>query len=139
MLIIRHTVETKASASSIWRLWQDVQNWNTWDTGIEYSTIQGPFITGTKGTLKPKGGPLVHTQLTLVEPLKRFVDESKLPLATRLIFSHFLEEIKGKTLVTHQIEMKGPFAFLFAFLIGRTMKKNLPHEMLAMVKKAENL
>ncbi len=136
MLIIKHTLETGATAIDIWNIWQDVKNWNTWDHGIEYSTIDGPFVEGTTGTLKPKGGPLVRTKLTCVEPFKKFVDESKLFLA-RIIVSHYLTESGGKTQVTHQVEMTGPLAFLFAYLIGRTMKKNLPQEMQAMVKKAE--
>ncbi len=41
--------------------------------------------------------------------------------------------------MTHQIEMTGPLAFFFAFVIGRSMKKNLPQQMAAMIKKAENL
>lgn len=138
MLIIKHTVETTAPAAAIWHVWQDVRNWNTWDHGIEFSQINGPFKTGTIGTLKPKGGPLVHTKLTNVEPMKLFVDESKLIFA-RIIVSHFITECAGKTQVTHQIEMKGPLAFLFAFLIGRNMKKNLPQEMQALVKKAESM
>lgn len=138
MLIIKHTIETTASASRIWHIWQDVAHWNTWDHGIEFSTIDGPFETGTTGTLKPKGGPLVRTKLTQVEPLKSFVDESKLFLA-KIIVSHYLTESNGKRLVTHQIEMTGPLAFLFAYLIGRTMKKNLPQEMQAMIKQAEAL
>ncbi len=138
MLIIKHTVTTIASPKAIWQIWQDVANWNTWDHGIEFSSIDGPFEIGTFGTLKPKSGPLVHTKLTCVEPMKKFIDESKLPF-TRIIVSHFLREVGEKTEVTHQIEMKGLLAFLFAFLIGRTMKKNLPQEMEAMVKKAEGL
>jgi hypothetical protein len=137
MLIIKHTIETTAPASAIWRIWQDVSHWNTWDHGIEFSTCAGPFEAGATGTIKPKGGPLVHTMLTCVEPLKRFVDEAKLPL-TRLIVTHLLNESEGKTYVTHQIEMRGPLAFLFAILIGRNMKKNLPNVMLALVKKAES-
>lgn len=138
MLIIKHTVETTAPASVIWHIWQDVKNWHTWDHGIEYATNNGPFIAGSTGTLKPKGGPLVHTLLTHVEFMKMFVDESKLPFA-RIIVSHFLKVSSGITYVTHQIEMKGPLAFLFSYLIGRKMKKNLPQEMLTMIKKAENL
>jgi polyketide cyclase/dehydrase/lipid transport protein len=142
MLIIKHTVETSAPASAIWHVWQDVSNWNTWDPGIEYSTSNGPFEAGTTGTLKPKGGPLVRTKLTCVEPpcrgFAKFVDEAKLPLA-RIIVTHTLNELKEKTLVTHHIEMSGILAFLFAFIIGRDMKKNLPQEMLAMVRKAEIL
>lgn len=138
MLIIKHTVETTASPEAIWEIWQDVTHWNTWDHGIEFSTIDGPFKTGATGTLKPKGGPLVHTKLTAVEPKKLFIDEAKLTLA-RIIVSHFLTESNGKTHVTHQIEMRGPLAFFFAFVIGRNMKKNIQQEMKAMIKKAENL
>lgn len=138
MLIIKHTIATKAPASCIWAIWQDVENWNTWDHGIEFSTLEGPFAKGTRGTLKPKGGPLVKTELTRVVPLKLFVDESRLFLG-RIIVSHFLEEIDGKRHVTHQIEMTGPLSFVYAYLIGRTMKKNLPIEMESMIRKAEGL
>ena len=138
MLIVKHTEETIASPQAIWHIWQDVNNWNTWDHGIEFSTINGRFKTGITGTIKPKGEPLVHTKLTRVEPMKLFVDESKLFLA-RLIFTHFLSEAKGKIFVTHQIEIKGAFAFFFAYFIGQKMKKNLPQEMRAMIQKAEEL
>lgn len=138
MLIIEYTLETTATKEAIWGIWADVANWNTWDHGIEYSTLNGPFQTGSTGTLKPKGGPLVHTKLTRVEPLKLFIDETKLPL-TRIIFTHHLSESKGKRIVTTKIEMKGLLAFFFAFVIGRNMKKNLPQEMLTMIKKAEGL
>lgn len=138
MLVIKHMVETTASPETVWKIWQDVSNWNTWDHGIEFSTINGPFQAGTTGTLKPKGGPLVHTTLTQVEPMQMFVDEAKLPM-TRIIVSHSLKESGGKTYVTHTIEMRGLLSFVFAFLIGRNMKKNLPQEMMAMVRKAELL
>jgi hypothetical protein len=137
MLITKHTVETTATPEAIWDIWQDVPNWNTWDHGIEFSTINGPFKAGTTGTLKPKGGPLVHTKLIAVEPKKMFIDEARLTLA-RIIVSHSLTESNGKTHVTHQIEMTGPLAFFFAIVIGRNMKKNLPQELEAMIKKAES-
>ena len=38
-----HTVETAVPASAVWRIWEDVANWNTWDHGIEFSTSNGPF------------------------------------------------------------------------------------------------
>ena len=137
MLILEHTIKTKATSKKIWSIWSDVSHWNTWDHGIEFSQINGPFEVGTRGILKPKGGPLVHTHLTQVEPLKGFVDESTLPL-TKIIVSHYLKDCGTHREVTHKIEMKGLLAFFFAFVIGRQMKKNLPTEMMAMVRKAEN-
>ncbi len=137
MLIVKHTLETTASPETIFGIWQDVKNWNTWDCGIEYSAIEGPFEAGTKGSLKPKGGPLVHTKIALVEVNRAFVDESKLPLA-KIIVSHYIAEAHGRTQVTHQVEMTGPLAFFFAVVIGRGMKKGLPKAMEAMIKKAES-
>lgn len=137
MLITKHTIKTSTSPEAIWEVWQDVTNWSTWDHSVEFSTLDGPFKAGTTGTLKPKGGPLVHTKLDRVEPKKMFICEAKLPLAN-IKTSHFLSESNGQTEVTHQIEMSGPLAFFFAFVIGRNMKKNLPQEMMAMIKKANH-
>ena len=138
MLIINHTVQTTASAWAIWHLWQDVDNWSSWDHGIESSSLNGPFAVGTTGKLKPKGGPEVITKLISVTPNESFINEAKL-FGAKIIVSHWIKYSSNKTLVTHQIEMKGPLAFFFAFVIGRNMKKNLPSEMLALVKKAEKL
>ena len=137
MLIIKHTLQTHARICDIWHIWEDVNNWNTWDHGLEYSTINGPFIEGATGNLQPKGGPRLGTRLTAVEPQKMFVVESRLFLA-RIIVSHYVTESAGKTEVTHQVEINGPLAFLYANLIGRGMKRNLPQEMQAMVKQAES-
>ncbi len=138
MIIAEHSVETTVPPKAIWAIWQNVSEWNTWDHNIEHSRINGPFEAGTKGTLKPKDGPLVHTKLTRVEPYSMFSDEAKLPLA-RIIVTHTLSSRGKKTLVTHKIEMKGILAFFFAVVIGRNMKKNLPKEMIAMIKKAEQI
>ena len=138
MLIIENTIETKVSPDTIWRIWEDVENWPSWDHGILSSKIDGPFQKGTSGVIKPKGGPAVKTRLLEVRQKECFIDEARLPLA-KILVSHFLGTKKGKTQVTHRIEMKGPLAWFFAFVIGRGMKKNLPSEMESMVKKAEEI
>ncbi len=81
---------------------------------------------------------MLSTKLTCVEPFVRFVDKSRLFLAT-IIVSHFLTESGDKTLVTHQVEITGPLAILYSCIIGRKFKENLPHEMAAMIRKAESL
>jgi hypothetical protein len=138
MLIIKHTAETTAPVSAVWQVLQDVANWNTWDCGTEFSTLNGPFKTGTTGTLKPKGSPLLQTKLIKVEPMKMFVQEAKVTLAS-IVMSHFLTESGNKSTVTFQVETHGPLAFVWAFLIGRDIKKKLPIEMAAMIKIAESL
>ncbi len=138
MLISTYTIETKASQESVWNIWQDIKNWNTWDLATEYSSINGPFKEGAEGSWKAKGGPLLSIKVTRVEPLKMSVIEFKLFLA-RIIVSHHIFESAGKTYVTEHIEIKGPLGFLFAYHSGHIIKKNLLQGLEALVKKAESL
>jgi hypothetical protein len=138
VLIIKHTVETTAIPAQIWRVWQDVESWNSWDHGLELSRLDGPFQAGTSGCLKPIGGPLLKTLLTYVEPFKIFVQEASLFLA-KAVMTHSITQVDGKTQVTFQTEIRGPLAFFFAYLLGRSIKKKVPIEMEEMLKKAKTL
>lgn len=138
MLIIKHSIQTTVPAWAIWQVWSDVSNWPMWDHGTEYSSINGPFATGTMGELKPKDGPVLQTKLTKVEPMKMFTQEAQLTLA-RAVMSHFLSESNGKITVTFQTEVCGPLALVWALLIGRDIKKKIPIEMAEMLKVAEQL
>ncbi|MBY0353270.1 SRPBCC family protein [Candidatus Babeliales bacterium] len=136
MLIIKNTIETTATPSQIWHIWQDIATWNTWDHDLEFSTLNGPFTTGTTGTLKFKTGPLLQTKLAKVEPMHLFVQEANVPLA-RFVMSHFVTERNGKSTVTFKTEIRGPLALFWALLMGKGIKKKIPIEMAAMIKKAE--
>lgn len=139
MLIIKHTlVANKVSPEDIWNIWQDVENYNAWDLVTEYSSLDGSFKEGAKGKWKAKEGPILEMKVTRVEPLKVFISEFKLFLA-RIVASHYLTESAGKTHVTQQLEIKGPLAFLFAYHLRNTMKKNLPIEMESLIKRIEFL
>ncbi|MBT3581465.1 hypothetical protein HN511_04135 [bacterium] len=138
MLIIKYTVETTVAQDKIWQALQDVENWHSWDHELEFSRIDGPFKVGTKGQLKPKGGPILETLLTRVEPLKMFVQEAKLSLA-KAVMSHFITTVDGKTQVTFQTEIRGPLALLYVCMLGRSIKKKIPLEMEEMLKKAKSL
>jgi uncharacterized membrane protein len=139
MLIIKHTVETTATAAQIWSVWQDVENWKTWDHDLESSQLNGPFKVGTTGSLKFKGDdPILKTLLTHVEPYKIFVQEAQLPLA-KVIMTHAINQLDGKTHVTFQTEIRGILAIVWVWLLGSSIKKKIPVEMEQMLKKAETM
>jgi hypothetical protein len=138
MLIIKHTVETRATPAQIWQVWQDVENWNSWDHDLESSHLDGPFQAGTTGMLKFKGESSFTTVLKQVDPYKIFVQEAKLTFA-KVVMTHSIEQIGGTTFVTFQTEIRGPLALLFVCLIGSSIKKKIPLEMAQMLKKAEAL
>jgi hypothetical protein len=136
MLIIEHIKQTDASPESVWAIWQDVANWKSWDHGLEFSTIDGPFAAGARGTLKPKGGPVIRTVITELEPLKVFTVQSRLPLTT-ITSAHYLRTANGKTIITQRIEMRGLLSPLFAYHIGRGLKKTIPQATDRMIQQAK--
>ena len=138
MFIIKHTVETSATPSQIWQVWQDIKNWKSWDHDLESSKINGPFQVGTTGYLKFKDSSQLETLLTRVELLNIFVQEAKLPLAS-VVMTHIIDDVAGKTRVTIQIEVKGLLAFFYYLLLSRSIRKKVPIEVQEMLKKAKTV
>jgi Polyketide cyclase / dehydrase and lipid transport len=103
-----HTVETDATAEAIWALYEDVETWPLWDADAELITRDGPFATGSTGTMKFRGQDPLPYRLTKVEPLREFVDET--PVGEIVVrVSHRLEPVgPGRLRVTYAAELTGP-------------------------------
>jgi len=133
---IEHTEYTPASPESIWARWSDVTSWPVWDGGVEHVTLEGPFATGTKGTLKPTGGPKVRFELIEVRPAEGFADVTKLPLS-RMRFEHSAVREGNRTRVTHSVTISGLTTPLFSRVIGRGIAKGLPETVKTLARVAE--
>ena len=114
------------SKEQIWAVWSDVSNWKNWDDDIASS--EGNFINNSTLLIKPKNGPRITASL-ICEPCNSFKVKSCLPLGATLEFSHFLTQVPSGLQITHGIIIKGPLTFLFKYVIGKTVKKNLPGAM----------
>lgn len=127
---------TNATKEQIWKLWADIPNWNVWDNEVEYSELSGDFKKGTKGLLKPTGGPKSKFIISECDYLQTFVSRSFLPLG-KIDFIHTITEINDALLVTHRIEITGLFTFLFSKVIGNNIKKTLPEAVEKLISLAE--
>ena len=136
MFIVKHTVETKATPEKIWEIWQDVENWKTWDEQIELSQIEGPFQAGTHGSTKFIGTPLFKTLLTQVEPLKLVVQEAYLFFA-KVVSYQCMRRVNDKTEITFEVEIRGPLFLFYVCMLRRFIKKKIPQEMELMLKRAD--
>jgi hypothetical protein len=125
MWTAEHTLVTNATKESVWKAWADVENWPKWDKGVEWCRMDGDFKTGTTYALKPVGGPEAKSVITDCQPLKRFADITKLPLA-KMEFIHELAEEKDGLHVTHRVIISGPLVFFFAQVIGKDTERDLP-------------
>ncbi|WP_432946241.1 SRPBCC family protein [Kribbella sp. CA-253562] len=130
-----HTEQTSATPEQLWAHYSEPTAWPQWDHGTAEVTVEGPFVVGTRGTLKPAKGPKAAFVLTEVTPLVSFTDTTKLPLTT-MEFAHRIEVIDGVTHFTHSVTMNGALTPLFSRLIGRTIAAELPDAMRALAELA---
>lgn len=134
-----HSIVTNdATKEQMWQLFSDVNNWHTWDAGIEYATMQGRFEQGNYFTLKPKGGPKVKIQLVETVPNRKFVDLTRFPLA-KMYGEHTFEETTAGLRITTTMKVEGPLSFLWVKLVASGIADALPVEMEAQVKTASKL
>lgn len=64
-------ITKEVSAKQMWKLFEDVNNWHTWDNGIEFAKMKGRFEKGSIIELRPKGGPTVKVELLKINKNKR--------------------------------------------------------------------
>jgi len=134
----KETVETTATANQIWKLWSSPESWPSWDHGVEWVKIEGPFVKGSRGVMKPVGGPKVKFEMIDAVAGEGFKDRSFLPL-TALDFTHvYTPAGNGKTAtITHTVEMRGLLTPLFSRVIGGNIKKDLRLAMTKLARLAE--
>jgi hypothetical protein len=130
-----HTVETDVAPEAIWALYEDVTTWPSWDAQAEKITRDGPFQSGTTGTMKFVGQDPLAYRLAKVEPLREFVDETPAgPLLVRV--SHLLEPVAaGRLRITYSAEIEGPEEA--AQQIGPMITADFPETMASLVAMAK--
>ena len=130
-----HAVEANVSAAAIWALYEDVTTWPEWDAEAELITREGPFETGTTGTMKFRGQEPLSYRLAKVEPLREFVDET--PVGDVVVrVSHRLEEISaGRLRITYTAELEGPEDQ--TRVIGPAITSDFPATMASLVLRAQ--
>jgi hypothetical protein len=132
------TVTTAITKEQIWKLFADVNNWHTWDEGIEYARMEGGFERGNHFLLRPKGGP--NVKIALVETIenRKFVDLTSFPLA-KMYGEHLFEETAAGLKITSTISVEGPLRFLWVKLVAKKIADALPSDMEQQIKAAQKL
>lgn len=134
-----HTLITKeATKEQMWKLFADVNNWHTWDNGIEYAKLDGKFEKGNHFLLKPKKGPKIKIELYETVPNKKFVDLTHFPLA-KMYGEHTFEDTPEGLKLTVTMKVSGVLGFLWKKIVAQDIVNNLPHEMENQVRVASKL
>jgi hypothetical protein len=134
---VEHTEITTATPQTVWSLWEAVPRWTEWDEGLDEISLDGPFVVGTPGKIKPTGGPRFPFTLVDVDTGRRFTDETKLPLC-RLRFAHVLTATAdGRTAITVTVSFHGLLRPLFQRVIGKDIARELAGQTERLARAAE--
>lgn len=134
-----YSVVTKeVTKEQLWKLFADVNNWHTWDTGIEYAQIEGQFEKGSFFTMKPLKAPKVKIELVETTPNQSFTDLTRFPLA-KMWGSHTFEETPQGLKITVTMSVKGLLSFLWVKLVAQGIVDGLPNDINNQIKAAKFL
>ena len=134
-----HSIVTKeVTKEQIWQLFADVNNWHTWDKGIESAKMEGAFTAGNYFTLRPTGGPNVKIKLIETTENKSFTDFTKFPLA-KMYGEHLFEETENGLKLTSTLTVTGILSFLWVKIVAQKIADGLPGDMQDQVNAASKL
>ncbi|GAC1637175.1 MAG: hypothetical protein NVS4B2_25900 [Chloroflexota bacterium] len=132
-----HSEETTAPPEAVWDLLTDAEGWASWNPGLSWARLDGPFQNGTTGRTKPAKGPQGTFTIVEVRQKVSFVNEAKLPGA-RMRFLHRIESVAGRpSRVSLGATIDGPMAPLYGFLFGRNIAAYMPVAVKQLVATAE--
>ncbi|WP_217170926.1 SRPBCC family protein [Streptomyces sp. AC512_CC834] len=103
------TAETTAAPQAVWSRYEDPTTWPSWNPELVAVDRQGPFATGTTGTVTNEGQPAMPFTLVSVDEGKGFTMETQPGggLIAQSICS-LTPLDNGGTLISHTMRLDGP-------------------------------
>jgi hypothetical protein len=134
-----HTIKAQGvNRRQIWKVWEDVNQWHTWDRDIDWAKLDEPFVSGSRFTLKPKAGPVVNIQIFDVVPEKGFIDMCRFPLA-KMYSVHQMSDVEGGVEIMHAIRVEGMLGWLWWKLVAKKVAEGMPAQTVSMLAKARTM
>ena len=118
----QYETTTDVPARVLFKAIADVNNWNKWDSEIEFTKLEQHPNKGATFVLKPKGGPKVSMSIEEFVPDTRFVDISHLPLG-KMRTIHEFNTVNDKTTIKIQVQVWGPLGFLWRRVVAEKQVK----------------
>lgn len=123
--VIEAKILIDASARAVYEVWADVPHWPQWDPDTREARLEGAFVVGSHGRLRPRKGLTVSMFLVEAVPNQRFTMECPV-LGNIMRFEHELVPASGGVEVIHRVQFRGWLSGLLLRTVGRDVRKGLP-------------
>jgi hypothetical protein len=107
---IEHSIDANARPETVWALFRDVVGWQTWNSGVVSSELDGPFLTGAWFTMTPVGGDPLRSQLLDVRENECFVDQTRVGELVVIVHHRLTPLGDGRTRISYALSADGPGA-----------------------------
>ena len=116
---------TDAAPETLWSVLGDVDNWGSWNAGIETIAMDGPLAVGATFQMKPPGEDTVSSTIAELEQNRLLTDVTDLgDLVVRV--AHRLDPLPdGGTAVSYRVEVTGPAADAVGEEVGTSISAAL--------------
>lgn len=129
---------TEVSQDQIWKVISNVNQWSTWDEGVEFAELQGKFESNSSFLLHPKGGPKIKIQLVEVKDKTYFKDMTSFPLA-KMYGEHWYEETEQGLKITVRMTMIGVLSALWYQIVMKNIVAGLEKDQNALIEAAKKI
>ncbi len=114
-------------------------SWSEWNSDTEWVRLDGEFVEGATGELKPKGGPKVAFVVERLVPDREFVDVSRLTGA-RLAFAHIVNRRPdGGSDVAVTVSISGPLSRAWLLVLGKGIRTSAQPDLESLARAAESI
>jgi len=111
------SLETAASAATVWRIWSDVNHWPEWNPDMNESRLDGPLKLGATGMINTKSGGKHDVVVTQYEEGRSFELESTALPGTKMAIRATITPNGNGSRITQGFEPRG----FLAPLVGPMM------------------
>jgi uncharacterized protein YndB with AHSA1/START domain len=123
--MIEKQIVVMATPKTIFRIYEDVENWKSWDPDTKASSLSNGLALGSKGSLTPAKGNRIPMEITSVERDHHFTVTSETAFF-RLDFEHELTFANPGTRVVHRVKFSGLLKPFLKIVLGARIDKGLP-------------
>ncbi len=111
-IIAEQSTHTAASPDAVFARLADAEHHPDWSHDLEWVRLDEPLREGTRGVLKPVGGPKSKFVVSTLVPGSVFADTTFLPGA-RVTFHHEVRADGSGSTISVRVSLDGPLAWIW--------------------------
>jgi hypothetical protein len=137
MAIHRRSRQSTAPPEAVWRIWSDTNTWPTWNPDVRTVSLEGPFTTGTTGSMTTGAGTHRIRLENVVSGRSFDLVTSPIP-ATTFRFHCEVTPADGGSTISQGLSMSGLLAPIFSPLMGNRIASSFEPILAGLAREAEH-